>query len=142
MKFKMERRGKQSCDRLCLVMSAKTRDVRLSGLTRATFYRKVKKIKEEQGRNYEKKVAKTMLFGVSDNTRQMIQILRGYGYEPAWVIDNDERKWGSYCSGIRVYPVDSIQNDRAMTVLVYSLFVGKCSFNWRKGSGQEREILI
>ena len=31
------------------------------------------------------------LFGVSDNTRQIVQILRTLGYKPLQIIDNDKQ---------------------------------------------------
>ncbi len=49
------------------------------------------------------------LFGVSDNTRQIIQILRDLGIEPKNVIDNDKAKQGSYCSRLKV--IDPIMVD-------------------------------
>ena len=36
------------------------------------------------------------VFGVSENTRQIIQILRSYGLEPKNVLDNDKRKQNTY----------------------------------------------
>ena len=46
------------------------------------------------------------IFGVSDNTRQIIQMLRDLGVEPAGILDNDPAKQDSFCARIRVYPVD------------------------------------
>ena len=42
------------------------------------------------------------LFGVSENTRQIIRILRTYRIEPDRVLDNDPVKHGTYCSKIPV----------------------------------------
>ena len=49
------------------------------------------------------------LFGVSDNSRQIIQILREFEIEPRNVIDNDRAKQGSYCSRLKVISFDEIQ---------------------------------
>ena len=49
------------------------------------------------------------LFGVSDNSRQIIQMLREFGIEPRNVIDNDPSKQGSYCSRLKVISFDEIQ---------------------------------
>ena len=38
---------------------------------------------------------KIFLFGVSENSRQIIQILRSYQIEPTNVMDNDRAKQGS-----------------------------------------------
>ncbi len=62
------------------------------------------------------------LFGVSDNTRQIIQILRKLGYSPLQVIDNDKEKEGSYCSGLRVLPPESITKNRNKVIFIYSFF--------------------
>lgn len=62
------------------------------------------------------------IFGANDNARQIIQILRKLGYEPAMIIDNDSQKWGGYCSRIQVSPVDSIVNSPEKTVIIYSFF--------------------
>ena len=53
---------------------------------------------------------KIYLFGVSENTRQIIRILRAYQIEPAGVLDNDRTKQGSHCSRIRVTSVDGVEN--------------------------------
>lgn len=79
--------------------------------------RLIKLHKKEKLRN-----KKICLFGVSDNTRQIIKILREFGYEPVFIIDNDSLKWGSYCSKIQVQSVDSIVDVENLVVLVYSFF--------------------
>ena len=70
---------------------------------------------------------KIYLFGVSENSRQIIQILRTYQIEPANVMDNDRTKQGSYCSRVRVVPIDGVEdltNGRNLYIV--------CSLYWRE----------
>lgn len=62
------------------------------------------------------------IFGVSENTRQIIKILRENGYEPQNVVDNDSRKWGSYCAGLKVVNVTDVVKDSCNIWLIYSFF--------------------
>lgn len=62
------------------------------------------------------------IFGVSDNTRQIIKILRTCGYNPVGVVDNDNAKHGSYCSGIKVVPVWKVENHYSNIWLMYSFY--------------------
>lgn len=64
------------------------------------------------------------LFGVSDNSRQIIQILRGCGIEPRNVIDNDSSKQGSYCSRLKVISFDEIQkpDNKKNLYIIYSAY--------------------
>ena len=64
------------------------------------------------------------LFGVSDNTRQIIGILRDLGVNPKNVIDNDKIKQGSYCSRLKVIPMQDIINpaDGNKIYILYSGF--------------------
>lgn len=67
---------------------------------------------------------KVYLFGVSENTRQIIRILREIGIEPVNVIDNDITKQGSYCGRLKVIPVsdiDTIEGNRIL-ILIYSSY--------------------
>ena len=48
------------------------------------------------------------LFGVSDNTRQIISLLRVLGANLKNVIDNDKTKQGSYCSRLKVISMQDI----------------------------------
>lgn len=50
------------------------------------------------------------LFGVGENTRQVIMILRKVQLEPVFVLDNDKIKQGTYCSGIPVISVENVKN--------------------------------
>ncbi|WP_026496487.1 hypothetical protein [Butyrivibrio sp. WCD3002] len=68
------------------------------------------KIRHFFGRMANKEI---YLFGVSDNTRQIIQILRELGVEPLKVIDNDKQKQGSYCSRLEVIDPRSITDPSA-----------------------------
>lgn len=86
---------------------------------------------------------KIYLFGVSENTRQIIRILRAYQIEPAGVLDNDRTKQGSHCSRIRVTSVDGVENPgngRNLYII--------CSLYWRemaeqlKGMGIRRENIL
>lgn len=53
---------------------------------------------------------KVYLFGVSDNTRQIIQMLRNYKIEPICVIDNDITKQGGFCARIPVVALEMVPN--------------------------------
>lgn len=62
-------------------------------------------------RNYRKGLLsgkEIFLFGGSENSRQIIQILRELNIEPKHVIDNDRAKQNSYCSRLKVISPDSI----------------------------------
>ena len=74
------------------------------------------------------------LFGVSDNTRKIAQVLRTYKLEPANILDNDKAKQHSFCSRIKVIPIEEvkeIQNEQNLFIS-YSLY-------WREMSKQLRE---
>lgn len=64
------------------------------------------------------------LFGVSDNSRQIIQILREFGIEPKNVIDNDASKQGSYCSRLKVISFADIEkpDDKRKLYIIYSAY--------------------
>ena len=64
------------------------------------------------------------LFGVSDNSRQIIQILRELGNEPKNVIDNDATKQGSYCSRLKVIAFSDIEkpDDKRKLYIIYSAY--------------------
>ena len=64
------------------------------------------------------------LFGVSDNSRQIIQVLRELGIEPRNVIDNDKSKQGSYCSRLKVIAPEEVDNPSASDKLfiLYSAY--------------------
>ncbi len=57
------------------------------------------------------------LFGVSDNTRQIIKTLRELGVHPKNVIDNDKTKQGSYCSRLKVVSMQEISEPAAKNKL-------------------------
>lgn len=77
------------------------------------------------------------LFGVSENTRQIIQILRTYRIEPEGVLDNDKIKHGTYCSKIPVGPVEAIENAESPQ----NLYI-VCSLYWREMTAQLKDIGI
>mgnify|MGYP003299890147 CR=1 FL=1 len=64
---------------------------------------------------------KVFLFGVSDNTRQIIQMLRETGITPQNVIDNDISKQHSYCGGIKVVGIQCPQDDKNVYI-IYSAY--------------------
>lgn len=77
-------------------------------------------------RNYLGRLRKKeiYIFGVSDNTRQIIRILREYGIEPKNVIDNDKKKQGSYCSRLKVIALQDIDkpSDKNKFFIMYSAY--------------------
>lgn len=74
------------------------------------------------------------LFGVSENTRQIIRILRTYRIEPEGVLDNDAAKQGAYCSGI---PVEAVKKENNITNPGKVYIV--CSLYWREMTAQLEE---
>lgn len=74
---------------------------------------------------------KIYLFGVSENTRQIIQILRSYHLEPVNVFDNDKTRQNTYCKGIQVIPVEKVEHiqDTRNLYIVYSAY-------WREMTAQ------
>ena len=77
---------------------------------------------------------KIFLFGVSENSRQIIQILRSYQIEPTNVMDNDRAKQGSYCSRVKVVPIDGVEDPKNARNL-YII----CSLYWREMAVQLRD---
>lgn len=77
------------------------------------------------------------IFGVSDNTRQIIQMLRDLGVEPAGILDNDPAKQDSFCARIRVYPVDfqKVHLEKSHIFLVYSFF-------WKEMVRQLQSLMV
>lgn len=71
------------------------------------------------------------LFGVSENTRQMIQILRACQLNPVNVLDNDKIKQNTYCSGIQVISIEEVPHisDPQNLYLI-------CSLYWREMAAQ------
>ena len=80
---------------------------------------------------------KVYLFGVSENTRQIIRILRAYQIEPEGILDNDKIKQGSYCSGILVEAVEALEDARNPQ----NLYI-VCSLYWREMTAQLKAIGI
>ncbi|NBH20533.1 hypothetical protein D3Z55_24960, partial [Clostridiaceae bacterium] len=64
------------------------------------------------------------VFGVSESTRQIIQILRTFHLEPKYVLDNDKRKQNTFCSGILVIPIEKVKQieDKQKFFILYSLY--------------------
>ncbi len=63
---------------------------------------------------------KIYLFGVSENTRQIIQILRTQGLNPFFILDNDKIKQNTYCSGIQVISIEEV---RIFLILKYIYYL-------------------
>ena len=80
------------------------------------------------------------IFGANDNARQIIQILRKIGYEPATIIDNDSLKWGGYCSRIQVRPVDSMVNSPENAVIIYSFFWREMKYQLENLGFEKKQI--
>ncbi len=76
-----------------------------------------------------------IMFGVSENTRQMIKLISNLGYSTTYVIDNDLERKGSNCYQVPVKPVvdlsDTEVNDGIF--FIYSYF-------WREMKAQLLEI--
>ena len=76
-----------------------------------------------------------IMFGVSENTRQMIRIVNGYGYHVSWVIDNDLMRRGSNCYQIPVKSVLELTEEEIENGIffIYSYF-------WREMKAQLIEL--
>lgn len=80
---------------------------------------------------------KIFLFGVSENTRQIIRILRTCSLEPSGVLDNDKIKHGTYCSGILVEPAEYLADGKKQE----NLYI-VCSLYWKEMTAQLRALGI
>ncbi len=98
-----------------------------------------KKIKKLASKNKlaEKQV---YLFGVSENTRQMIRILRKYQVEPAGVVDNDKTKQGSFCSRVKVSAPGQMEPRENLAVLIYSAFWLEMESQLRKMQVRKKDV--
>lgn len=74
---------------------------------------------------------KIYLFGVSENTRQIIQILRTHGLNPVSILDNDKIKQNTYCSGIQVISIEEV-TDISNSQNIFII----CSLYWREMTAQ------
>lgn len=80
---------------------------------------------------------KIYLFGVSENTRQIIEILRTYHIEPINILDNDKIKQNTYCNGIKVIAINEVReitNNQNLYII--------CSLYWREMVAQLRDKQI
>ena len=82
----------------------------------------VRKVIDRLHKNNKLRNKNICLFGVSDSTRQVIQVFRMLGYEPVYIIDNDPIKQKSYCSMIKVVPLDMIPRNGKTIIFIYSMF--------------------
>lgn len=74
------------------------------------------------------------LFGVSENTRQIIQILKTCRLEPVNILDNDKIKQNTYCCGVKVISVEQVKqitNKQNIYII--------CSLYWREMVAQLRD---
>lgn len=76
-----------------------------------------------------------IMFGVSENTRQMIRMVNGYGYRVSWVIDNDLARKGSNCYQIPVKPVIELSG-KEIEEGIYFIY----SYFWREMKSQLLEM--
>ena len=96
--------------------------------------KKILKIRNALGLLREREI---YLFGVSDNTRQIIRLLRDMKIEPKNVLDNDVSKQNSYCSRLKVIPVAAVHYPSAENKLyiIYSAY-------WREMIPQLKELSV
>ncbi len=63
------------------------------------------------------------LFGFSDNSKQIIHLLRERGKNPSFVLDNDTKKQNSLCAGVEVLAVQMLESlQEECVILIYSKF--------------------
>lgn len=98
---------------------------------------RVEKLLSRRYREGAFKNKKVYLFGVSENTRQIIRILRNYQIEPEGILDNDKIKQGSYCSGILVEAVEDLEDAKNPQ----NLYI-VCSLYWQEMTAQLNAIGI
>lgn len=104
------------------------------------FDYKLERVEKKLYRLYQKQFfahRRLYLFGVSENTRQIIRILRTYCLEPSGVLDNDKIKHGTYCSGILVEPVEKLADPKKQD----NLYI-VCSLYWREMTAQLKALGI
>lgn len=82
------------------------------------------------------------LFGVSDNTRQIVQILRTLGYKPLQIIDNDKQKHNSFCSMLKVVALKDVKVNRNTIIFIYSSFWKEMYFQLMEIGFQKQQIHI
>lgn len=82
------------------------------------------------------------LFGASDNTRQIIKLLRELSYEPVGVIDNDPSKHDSFCAGIKVSYLNEIQASPKIIILVYSFYWNEMKRQLLEYGFEKKQIVI
>lgn len=104
------------------------------------FDYKLARVEKILSRRYHEgafKDKKVYLFGVSENTRQIIRILRTYRIEPEGILDNDKIKQGTYCSGLLVEAVEALEDAKNPQ----NLYI-VCSLYWREMTAQLKAIGI
>ncbi|NBJ81153.1 hypothetical protein D5274_04105 [bacterium 1XD42-94] len=84
------------------------------------------------------------LFGVSDNTRQTITLLRACNLEPEAVLDNDSRKQGTFCSGLPVIALEAVKNawDPENMFVICSAYWSEMSAQLRETGVMQKNILV
>ena len=84
------------------------------------------------------------VFGVSENTRQIIQILRSYGLEPKNVLDNDKRKHNTSCCGSLVIPVEKLGDscNEKNRFLIYSAYWTEMTAQLREKGVKKEQIFM
>lgn len=65
-----------------------------------------------------------IFFGVSENTRQMMEIVKEYSYKPSCIIDNERAKDGKYCYQTQVKSVSKLSKEEIEDGIyfIYSYF--------------------
>ena len=92
---------------------------------------------EDQEAKLQKKITKlinkgkihvdneVVIFGASENSKIMMAMLRKRGINPSYVVDNDPKKWGTWCSGCEVKKPEILadrKKDNNIKILLYSYY--------------------
>lgn len=87
---------------------------------------------------------KIYLFGVSENTRQIIQILRSCHLKPINVLDNDEKRQDTYCKGVHVISVEDVEDiqDEQNIYILYSAYWKEMTAQLRSKGVKKQNIQI
>lgn len=83
-----------------------------------------------------------VLFGVSDNTRQIIEMLHEYGNEAESIVDNDVRKQGSVYYGVNVSSVQDVLGayDSHVIIFAYSFYYSEMNAQLENMGYDSRQV--
>jgi len=71
-----------------------------------------------------KKSDMLVIFGACENSKIIMRMLADYGFKASVIVDNDKKKIGTYCSGIKVQAPDILKNNynKRLRIIFYTYF--------------------